>query len=199
MGKCLFMRKGETHSAPFHIPKGSTKLDHIESTGSQYLNLGFSPNQDTKIEIKFQTNQSSQCGIAVADVAWQSNGFGIWGNAACYGNETVQNLTLYGSEAITVILDKGKLYKNGELIWEASAATFQVPVNMTLMALNRNGTVQEKTSMKLWYFKAWDGDSLIRDCVPLMLEDGSVGEYDVVNGVFYGNAGSGTLTGSEVA
>ena len=35
------------------IPNGYTKVDYIQSTGAQYIDTGYVPNADTKIEAKF--------------------------------------------------------------------------------------------------------------------------------------------------
>ena len=45
MGKVLFMRKGETHTAPTKgLPSGFTKLAYIQSSGTQYVDTGVVPN-----------------------------------------------------------------------------------------------------------------------------------------------------------
>lgn len=200
MGKILFMRKGEQRTNPVApLPAGYTKLAYMQTSGTQYVNTLFSPNQNTKLEVRYQTTQSSACGIAVVDQSWQNNGFGVWGNAAVYGNSVYNSVVFYGDDPITMILDKGQLYKNGELVWTGTEATFQTPSNLTLMALNRNGSMAEYTSGKLYYCKLWDNDELVRDLVPCINDSGEVGLYDLVGRKFYGNAGTGAFTGSEVA
>ena len=52
--------------------------------------------------------------------------------------------------------------------------------------------------MKLYSFKLWDGDNLIRDMTPVKRNyDGAIGMYDAVNKKFYANAGTGTFIGGE--
>ena len=201
MGICMFMRKGETHTKPrVGLPSGYTELEYIQSSGTQYVDTGFSPNQDSRVDVVFETAQASACGIAVADQAWKSNGFGIWGNTVCYGSEANQDVGFYGKGKVSVSLNKNNLYENGELIWTATTATFQVPVNMTLFALNRNGSVAEKTTMSLYSCQIYDGDTLVRDFLPAMNSAGAVGLFDRVSETFYANAGSGAFTaGPEVA
>lgn len=50
--------------------------------------------------------------------------------------------------------------------------------------------------MRFFREKIWDGDTLLREFVPAM-ENATeeVGLYDIVNGVFYRNAGTGVLVG----
>ncbi len=192
------MRKGNVHTMPISLPSGYVLLAYIQSSGTQYVNTGFRPNHNTKMEIQYQTAQSTACGVAVADQAWKSNGFGIWANCAAYGTEVYQNAVLHGADPITAIFEKNKLYKDGSLFWTASVQTFQCPADMTLCALNRNGGMSEYTSMKLYYCKIWDNGTLIRDFVPCISDSGAVGLYDLIGKKFYGNAGTGVFTGSEV-
>ena len=50
-------------------------------------------------------------------------------------------------------------------------------------------------SMKLYYFKAWSSWTLVREMIPCYRKSDSViWLYDIVNDVFYTNAGSGTFT-----
>lgn len=38
-----------------------TLLDYIQSSGTQYIDTGFIPNQNTKIEMRVQTTQARAC------------------------------------------------------------------------------------------------------------------------------------------
>ena len=180
------------------LPSGYRQLEYIQSSGTQYVDTGFRPNQDTTVEVTFETTQSAQCGVAVTDQAWQSNEFGIWANCVSYGSQTDQTVVFYGIGKVTARLDRNKLYKNGELIWTASAATFSCPSNLTLMALNRNGTIQEKTAGNWYSSKIYDNGTLIRDYTPCQTIAGEIGLWDDVNEVFYGNVGTGTFTAGPV-
>ena len=181
------------------LPSGYTKLAYIQSSGTQYIDTGVAPDQTYTLKIKFQTAQSGSGGVAVSDQGWKSNGFGIWCNAAGFGNQAVQSLTLYGENPIEVVLSQSGLVVNGEQVWTPTAATFTVPANMTLMALNRNGSISEKLSGKLYYAQLYSGDTPVRDFHPCIDASGNVGLYDRVGKKFYGNAGTGVFTGSEVA
>ena len=67
MGKVLFMRKGETHTAPAKLlPDGFTKLAYIQSSGTQYIDTGFKPNQSTRV-IAVVGADDSDCIFGTAD------------------------------------------------------------------------------------------------------------------------------------
>lgn len=181
------------------LPSGYTQLEYIQSSGTQYVDTGAKPDQTYTLEVQFQTAQTSAGGIAVSDENWQSNGFGIWCNAVVFGNQTSQDVTLNGSEVITAKLSQAGLVVNGETVWTPTAATFTAAANMTLMALNRNGSISERCSGRLYYAKLTRSGTLIRDFVPCISPAGAVGLYDTVEGQFYANAGTGTFTaGPEI-
>jgi len=181
------------------LPDGYQRVEYIESTGTQYVDTRFAPNQDSKLEIMFQTAQTDSGGIAVCDTAWKSNCFGIWCNAAGYGNDATLSVAFYGSEPIVAVLNKNKLYKDGNLVWTATESTFQTTHPLTLMALRINGAMNEYLTGKLYYCKLWDNGTLIRNYIPCVeLATGKAGLYDLVNGTFSASAGSGAFISGPV-
>lgn len=179
------------------LPIGYKELEYIETTGEQYIDTLFKPTSNSAIEIIFQSSATAG-GLCVCDTNWQNNGFGIWVHAACFGNRTIQNLTLYG-EKNAVILDRGRLFKNGELLWEASA-TFSAQNTLTIFCLNRNGSKKEfVSSAKVYSLKIYDNELLVRDFVPCKNSEDEVGLYDIVHSEFYLNSGNGVFSsGPEV-
>ena len=176
------------------------QLEYIQSNGAQYIDTGVKPDQGYTLNVKFQTNQTSGGGIAVSDTAWQSNGFGVWCNAAEFGNNTTLDVALNGDEPIEAELSQQGLYVNGALTWAPAASTFTVKQNMVLMALNRNGNISEYLTGKLYYVKLYSGTTLVRDFIPCEDSTGEVGLWDNVTSTFYQNAGTGSFTaGPEVS
>ena len=48
-------------------------------------------------------------------------------------------------------------------------------------------------NVKIYYLKLYDGETLVRDFVPHVTQDGECGMYDKVTKQFYGNSGGGTF------
>ena len=180
------------------LPSGYKRLEYIKSSGTQYIKTGFKPNQNTKVSAVFQGNKTSDATVFGCDAGWGSNGFSVFANAAQFGSKTTSGLTFYGDTKISVIFDKGTLYKNDTQVWN-TIGSFSSQNEMTLFANNRNGSAQEFMVGKMYSFKIYDNGTLVRDFIPFQTTDGTIGLWDDVNSVFYGNAGTGTfMAGPEI-
>lgn len=209
MGKCLFMRKGESHTAPKQgLPSGYTELAYIQSSGTQYINTGLKPNQNTRIVMHVNP-------ISITADAWAfggrnadgTNGKGVF---FYYSSERLWNAVYYeGSGSVSksfsgisstadlnIDYDKNTCTINGVSV-NFTANTFQSDFNLALLACLTGG-VTGHLSAKLYSCQIYDNDVLVRDFVPCINASGEVGLYDLVGKQFYGNAGTGVFTGSEV-
>ena len=54
-------------------------------------------------------------------------------------------------------------------------------------------TTNDNVSLKVYYLKIFDGDTLVRDFIPYVAPSGECGLYDKVTEQFFGNAGGGTF------
>ena len=180
------------------LPDGYTELQYLESSGTQWIDTGVKPDQTYALKIKFQTEQSSSGGIAVSDANWQSNGFGIWCNAAAFGNGTMQTTEWHGTTPIEIELSQQGLFVNGNLTWTPDTATFTVPANMTLFSLNRNGSIAEKLTGKIYFAQLFKAGKPVRNFIPCTNPSGIPGLYDLVDGKFYGNSGTGVFLAGPV-
>lgn len=61
-----------------------------------------------------------------------------------------------------------------------------------------DSTSNDNTIAKVYYLKIYDGETLVRDFVPFITQDGECGLYDLVTKQFYGNAGDGTFEAEAV-
>ena len=205
MGKVLFMRKGETHTAPVKgLPSGFTKLAYIQSSGAQYINTGFKPNQNTRVVVEMQlTDSTLEQTPFMARKASQEKSFGIFlrsaGWAVDYGTLRLNfSSKITATERLSLDFDKTKVTMNGETL-TFSAQEFLAPVNLFLFVRNTNGTLNNYAIAKLYFCRIYDNGTLVRDFIPCINASGEVGLYDLVTQAFYGNDGTGTFTGSEVA
>lgn len=177
------------------LPSGYTQLEYIESSGTQYIDTGLKPTQDYSITIKCQSTGIDSNTYAGCDTNWQNTGFFVGVDVFEFGNAGIARIQNYGENPIVLTLDKTGGYKDGVKTWNnASTATFQTVSNLTLFALNRNGTMREYLTGKIYYCTISDNGTLVRNFIPCKNPDGAIGMYDTIGKQFYANAGTGNFT-----
>ena len=192
------------------LPSGFKKLEYIQPSGTQYIDTGFKPNNNTKVVIDFELTENTGKHQIIFGARSSSNseqyvlGFtghrspAVW--RSDFGSNQVtfsSNLNWSGNHNAT---------KNGNICTldaesvTNTASTFESTVNLLICAGNTGGNVDNYTKAKVYFCKIYDNGTLARDFIPCKNASGVVGMWDDVNSVFYGNAGSGTFTaGPEVA
>ena len=186
------------------LPSGYKRLEYIQSSGTQCIDTGFAPNQDTRVVVEMQlTDSTLEQTPFMARTESQKNSFGIFlqsaGWTVDYGILRLNfSSKITATERLSLDFDKTKASMNGEML-TFSAQEFLAPVNLFLFARNTNGTLNYYAIAKLYFCRIYDNGTLVRDFIPCINASGEVGLYDLVTQAFYGNDGTGTFTGSEVA
>ena len=193
------------------LPDGYTELEYIQSSGDQYINSGYAPNQNTRVvadgQLMGQTTASvGFFGVRDTVAVNSPNKFIAWSMAT---GQSIRS-DYFGTSSsptssISVVGKRITINKNrnicsfGETVLTNTVATGQCQNNMFLFAENDGGKANYFGSIKLYSCQVYDNDNLIRDFIPCVNSEGAVGLYDMVGAQFYGNAGSGTFTaGPEV-
>lgn len=181
------------------LPEGYAEVQYIQSTGAQYVDTGFKPNQDSRVLIKLSTSETGSHTVFGADLGWADDGFALGVGFTHYGKETGTISGLNNGSPHKVDFNKNIISMDGKPVLTMGNLTFSVPHNLALFANNRAGGIQEKTTMVLYYCRIYDGNTIIRDYIPCKNAAGAVGLYDLIGQKFYGNAGTGSFTaGPEV-
>lgn len=171
------------------------ELKWIESTGEQYIDTGYNPNNNTKIEIVYWIDQSG-CIFGV-DNGWKETSFCIWADALGFGTDVSTYATSGGVAywnylyKIYATLSQNGFMKNGTLYKEFANQSFSLSNSLPLFCLKRNGDCIEYASMKLYSCKIYENDNLVRDYIPCIKNSYDVGLFDLVENKFYGNQGTG--------
>lgn len=186
------------------LPEGYKQLDYIETTGTQYIDTGFIPNQDSRIVCEFMFFSGS--GIYGARNTTQSNNFdlrvtnGEWQPG--YG-DTISGTTKYDTTNWHVADQKKNVFAlDGTVRRTFTYETFTTPYPAVL-----GGIMANKNGVKTLYggsgryrtCQIYDNGVLVRDFIPCKDPDGNIGMYDMLNAKFYVNSGTGTfVAGAEV-
>lgn len=192
---------GVENFTPVTLPEGYTQVEYIESDGTQYIDTGFKPTQDSYVKVRFYSETPGNC-ILGCDTDWGVDGFCIGSGYSEYADtvtNTGQNFSISANTMYDVeMTNEGKLYVNGTLVWTATKTNFTASNSLTLFGLNRNGTVREYSSVRIYSFEIGNNGVAERNFVACTDVTGVSGFYDIVNNVFYDTAGNGNLvSGTE--
>lgn len=183
-------------------PLGYKRVEYLESTGTQYIDTGFYANQDTKIIVDY----------IVKSIQTSNNGF-IFGSRISNQNQNLSftfdyNVMYIGrgsrydapGNISTTINTKYKLEyaknyvkRNDVIIDSQSASDFTSTNSLHIFNCNENGSNIRYVQAKIYSFKIYDNDILVRDYIPVLNENNEAGLYDLVNKEFYENSGTGSF------
>ena len=188
----------------------ANEVAFLESWGNQYIDTGIKPSTDTKIELKCLycksgvgfTNYGALIGaddstnaytLTHSDMANFTFGTSV---SKDFANPQTRLLTFDSTESSQSM----KVYdEGGSLVTTLSClkGIFEINQNLYLFAINRNGT-PVYGSNRILYCKIYDGDTLVRDYVPV--EYNGIGYmYDKVSGLFFDNQGTGKFLFGSIA
>lgn len=179
------------------LPEGYTELEYIRSTGEQYIDTEFAPNQDSRVVFRGEFP-------ITADTQWLfgsrvGNGSAMFGfleyqSQFRFDYGTTNNYFNNADTVTSVDTNKNNVVVNGSETLSAASQTFSSGYNLLLFANNNAGTVSgHATDAKCSGCQIYDNDTLVREYVPCLNLFNEVGLYDIVNGLFYGNAGTGSF------
>ena len=184
------------------LPEGYTELEWIESTGTQYVQLDITPNQNTTFEIDFMplseiagTNYGCVFGARYGSKnrEFQLSTFSVSEDATSKGilrlGTNQYNAKLTKGERIQCSLKNGVYATSDGVSTTVSTASFTAPSKLTVFALNSNGTVEQHGKHRLFSLKVNSNEY-----VPAKRNsNGEIGLYDITNSKFYTNAGTGSF------
>lgn len=178
-----------------------TYLDYIQSSGTQYIDTGYTPNSNTRL-VMDMSYSGDYTGFHVfgARSSDKKQAFGMWIYQATqqsnYGDVSQSGVAIATGR---VTIDKNRNVQTvGDSVITLSDATFTSPCTLYLFASNDGGTPNANiATYDLYSCQIYDNDVLVRDFRPAMRNyDGTLGLHDVLNDVFYDNIGTGMFTGA---
>ena len=191
---------------PVELPEGYTQLEYIQSSGTQYIDTGVKHNNNSRIVMDAQVTEkpSSHAWLFEGRMSATSGAKGLllldgdtW-NADYESSINRVSISSIGvTDRLNVDYNKNVLTVNGySHTWTNS--TFQSTSTLVLFGANTGGTVSGLISARVYSCKIYDNDTLIRDYIPCINSSETSGLYDLVEGKFYTNAGTGTFTTGEL-
>lgn len=191
-----------TQGSGSNLPAEYQEVEYLSSTGTQYINTGFTPNSDN-VRLNFDVSFNS-----TADQRF------------CGSNKVV--VAMSGSYTGTLAIRKGGQWVEGgwsETITTNTKTNFDISISSSQTIVKKDDVTMATYSSgdslsgdntfllfvsryaprnylygNLYSFKIYAENVLVRDYVPCYRKsDNVIGMYDLANGVFYTNAGTGTF------
>ena len=205
VNEATYQKGGTINGLQPNIPVEYQEVEYIESSGTQYIDSGIKPNQDTKTILKCKVAELPNVDNALFDT--RETRYGLF--LTFGGNNQFNTYDYSGSSQVAqqfnttdvfVVELKNKLVINGTEVYDKGSLTFTCQNNLFFFAGNNNGSANWYSKYKMYSLKIMDGSTLVRDFIPCYRKsDGVIGLYDKVEGKFYTNAGTGTfLKGANV-
>lgn len=176
-----------------------TRLEYIESNGTQYINTGFVPNQDTRLVMDCQviTHPSNgwSCLFGSRKTAENKSSYALWlNNSSLFAFYYSSSNSAFPSMGITerYLIEVNKNTATiGDKKITITYSNFDCVYPLYLSAVNSAGSLASHSSMRIYSCQIYDNGTLVRDYIPALRSDGIAGLYDAVNDTFYTSSGTG--------
>lgn len=201
-----YQRLEVPHTDDSQLPSGYTKLEYIQSSGTQYVDSGFKPNNNSRVVLDFEPTDAYSSIVGIFGTRDENSGtaanmFVFWNNGAntfrtdYFGTQQTMTVsTLLARQTV----DKDKNVTTiGSVSVSNAASTGQCSNNLYLFCTNAAGTANYFAKLKLYSCQIYDNGTLARDFVPCISDSGDVGLYDIVEEQFYANSGTGVFTAGD--
>ena len=206
---CLYDKVSRTYfynggSGTFKASETTTykSLNYIGTSGTQYIDTGFKANNNTRVDttMKLLEVSSSWGFVFGARDNYHSNEFTVaYNNTTWYsGFGGADQRTTSLTPNLTTMYDINKNQNTcniNAITLSNTTATFTGAYNMHVFAVINNGTLLSPlTKANCYRFSIYDNGTITKDLVPVLRKsDNEPCLYDLVNGEFYTNAGTGTF------
>lgn len=181
--------------------KEYNNLAYIQANGTQWLDTGYTPNDNTKIIIELSDIvKPNETAIFGANTTWKENSYLLY----CL-NSRKMNWTYNGPITITSDLTSKHTITifRGTVILDGSTVSTNTQINSS--AVNSTLTLfsipggQYRGSYKLYSFKIYENDVLIKNYIPVKDVLNIVCLYDTINKQYIYNQGPNEfISGEEV-
>ena len=163
-------------------------VEYIQSVNSQYIDLLYSPNNHTSIEVDGILHGSgSMLGVNSYFVITSAGGYYRFK----YGSQIIDTSKMASTRSIIKLNEVG-VYVNDTSIGNWSENVFSSPYTMLLFARrSSSGTIEEKSKTTIYYLKIYDNDTLVRDYIPVIDSTDRPCMFDKIGRECYYNQGTG--------
>ena len=189
------------------LPSGYTQLEYIQTTGTQYIDTGVVMNTlvtpTMSLTLQYDnTNTDQQSGVAVKSAYFKVGILKTASTFFCNTNTDDTDVTFGPADTNkhTFVIDTANATCSLDNTSQSITVADFSNVSRSFFIGRVPGSYASISNAKYYHFSITSNGALIRNMVPAKRDsDDVLGMYDLVNDVFYTNAGTGTFTaGNEV-
>ena len=188
------------------LPSEYQQVEYIESTGTQYIDTGYTATANTNVEIDMYVDSNTPqyyCGFgAYASGASFQLMLKSAANFVYYCASNVETLTpVYGTKIRFVTNNRqAEWVSSSSSAYCNNANSHVTSLSLGLFAGHEAGGFLAGALMRCYSFKIYERNELAMELVPCYRKsDNEIGMYDIVTDTFFTNAGTGTFTkGADV-
>ena len=171
------------------------EVEYLESTGTQWIDTGVMPTNQSKIECDatwlFTSSESGNPTLLGSRTSRPLTMFeilqGLQGGRRLYyqyGGYSLYKAEQFGNRK--VFTASGNILSiDGVAVITTPIATFSIPWSIALFALNKDGIIERFCKASVYRFKAWDAEgTLVRDFQPVRFTN----EFGVSEGAMFDRA-----------
>ena len=198
---------GATNSS---VVEDYQRIESLKFTGQQYINTGVIPTANTKVEVTFKTSTNSRWLFGSRTSASSNDIYGVFLSSATglwyqiRSSQSTKTVDNYFNMVSTLSTNRSSFTLNGKTTSGfGSTALSTSQWQMYIGSINTSGSADSGQGRHfigdIYSFKIWEGDTLIRDFVPVVRSfDKTAGLWDKVESKFYKNVGSGAFGAGDV-
>ena len=183
-----------------------TELEYLESTGTQYINTDIVPKLEHTYHIKFAFTQTGNNQVVFGS---RSTGTSSDSLNQIYLNANNSNAAYYlkffvgvNSVDLNTNTEANIIYTENLIVnykeHNQNNFTDTATLPLYLFAFNVLGNVAVNSYIKLYNFKIYNGNTLIRDYIPVLDKNGVACLWDNVTENYFYNKGTGSFTAGPV-
>jgi len=193
----------------YSLPLNYQKLVYCDSSGTQICDTGFIATINTKIELAGYFIPGTYVGygymfgsvtpeatIATSGVS-AARWFGFGDKKDFWSFGATANIN-FGIPLWTISAIEGRVQASPLLdaSKECGATTMGAATNSICIFGRRSGNTNDRfSSVRFFRMRIWESDTLVRYIVPVLKDENEVCLYDVINGIYIPNIGTGVLSG----
>lgn len=178
--------------------KKYTPVEYLESTGTQYINTNYYITSLMKLDFNIQLKSTSGDQKFIGSYG-NHDGFvlgtlgGLWRIGSGVSDDwTIQdtNATLT-TDKVHIVIKNNYFTFNDNKYNEIFKVSNQNDYPLVLFTVAYKGNILKTGSIKLYDFKIYNNDTLVRDYIPVIDSSNRPCLYDKVEDKFYYNEGTG--------